>query len=61
MTAYGYGVKVNLQQLLKAYNLFSNNIKLVILHIVAKESHSESRKILSDKTVQDMRKILMKQ
>ena len=57
--SYDYGVKVNLLQLLKAYNLFNNNGKLVTPHIVAKESHSESRKILSDKTVQDMRKILI--
>ena len=57
--SYGYGVKVNLLQLLKAYNLFNNNGKLVIPHIVVKESYSESRKILSDKIVQDMRKILI--
>ena len=57
--SYGYGVKVNLLQLLKAYNLFNNNGKLVAPHIVAKEAHSESRKIRSDKTVQEMRKILI--
>jgi len=58
--SYGYGVKVNLLQLLKAYNLFNNNGKLVAPHIVAdKILQSESRKILSDKTVQDMRKILI--
>jgi len=59
MASYGYGIKVNLLQLLKAYNLFNNNGKLVTPYIIVKGSRAESRKILSDKIVRDIRKILI--
>lgn len=59
-TSYGYGVKANLLQLLKAYNVFNNCGNIIDLSIVAdKPCCIQPKKVLSDKTLKEMRKILI--
>lgn len=57
--SYGYGVRTNLLQLVKAYNTFNNNGKLVTPFIAADGSHYKAKQILNHQTVQDMKKILV--
>ncbi len=68
--AYGYGIRANLMQLMRAYSLFNNNGKMVTPQIVTgyiDESHKEKRiepfekqQVLRRATAQRVKKILIK-
>ena len=60
-TSYGYGVRVNLFQLLQAYNVFNNNGLLIKPKIFANiKPASASHTVLNAKTAHIMKKILIK-
>jgi cell division protein FtsI (penicillin-binding protein 3) len=68
--AYGYGIRVNLMQLMRAYSVFNNNGKMVYPRIVDKfidergESKTlerlESTQVIPSATAQRVKKILVK-
>ncbi len=67
---YGYGIRVNLVQLVKAYNVFNNGGKIVTPYIVQgeidqfghliKSRHEQAKQIIAPSTAQRMKKILIK-
>jgi cell division protein FtsI (penicillin-binding protein 3) len=67
---YGYGIRVNLMQLVKAYNIFNNSGRIVTPYIVegyidqfgrlVKNEHEDAKQIISTATAQRMKKILIK-
>ncbi len=69
-TGYGYGIRVNLMQLVKAYNVFNNNGRIVTPYIVEglidqfgrlqKNEQEPPKQIISPATAQRMKKILIK-
>ena len=69
-TSYGYGIRTNLVQLLKAYNIFNNNGRMVTPVITSTlidergteipVESEEAVQILSSATAQRMKKILIK-
>jgi cell division protein FtsI (penicillin-binding protein 3) len=69
-TGYGYGIRVNLMQLIKAYNAFNNNGRTVTPYIVEgyidrfgriiKGEHDSPVQVISAATAQRMKKILIK-
>ena len=68
--SYGYGMRANLIQLLKAYNAFNNSGRIVtpyITDVLIDESnrritmpHDEPRQVISPATAERMKKILVK-
>jgi len=68
--AYGYGIRANLMQLMRAYSVFNNNGKMVTPQIVGSiidEYHQEKKlepfesiKVLKSSTAQRVKKILIK-
>jgi cell division protein FtsI (penicillin-binding protein 3) len=68
--AYGYGIRANLMQLMRAYSVFNNNGKMVTPQIVSSyidEYHQEkkiepfeSQRVLRGATAQRVKKILIK-
>ncbi len=67
--SYGYGIKVNFFQLLKAYNVFNNNgiiVQPTIAHELISPLHKQKiqkdkpKRILSSKTNKMMQKVLVK-
>jgi len=58
-TSYGYGVKVNLLQLLQAYNIFNNDGIFIKPRIVVNNSAQKPQKVLDTKTVNAIKKILI--
>ncbi len=58
--SYGQGMTVTFMQILKAYNVFNNNGNIVTPSIVKKEIENPSSKILSDKTTEIMKGLLVK-
>ena len=70
ITAYGYGIRSNLMQLVKAYNVFNNNGRIVSPYIVEgfidqfgrflKAEHEPALQIISPATAERMKKILVK-
>ena len=69
-TSYGYGMRVNLIQLIKAYNAFNNNGRMVIPYVTEVLVDERGRRILLERdepeqvlspaTAQRMKKILIK-
>jgi len=61
-TAYGYGMKVNLLQLVKAYNVFNNGGVMLepIISPYPQGGETESEKVLSVDAAETMKKILIK-
>ena len=68
--AYGYGIRVNLMQLMRAYDVFNNNGKMVYPRIVdsfiderggtKKLAPLEVKQVISSATAQRVKKILIK-
>ena len=58
-TSYGYGVKVNLLQLLQAYNVFNNDGILIKPRIVANSTAQKPQKVIDTKTANAIKKILI--
>ncbi|WP_434580234.1 hypothetical protein MLC52_09820 [Sulfurimonas sp. NW15] len=58
-TSYGYGVKVNLLQLLQAYNVFNNDGILIKPRIVASSTAQKPQKVIDTKTANAVKKILI--
>ena len=68
--AYGYGIRVNLMQLMRAYDVFNNNGKMVYPRIVdsfidergetKKLAPLEVKQVISSATAQRVKKILVK-
>ena len=68
--AYGYGIRVNLMQLMRAYDVFNNNGKMVYPRIVdafvdergetKKLAPLEVKEVISSATAQRVKKILIK-
>ena len=59
-SAYGYGIKVNLLQLLRAYNVFNDDGLLIKLKVFANIKATTSPKtVLDAKTAHAMKKILI--
>jgi len=59
-SAYGYGIKVNLLQLLRAYNVFNNDGLLIKLKIFANiKATTNPKTVLDAKTAHEMKKILI--
>ena len=59
-TSYGYVVKVNLLQLLQAYNVFNNEGILIKPKLVSDNAVIKFRKVLDITTAETMKKILIK-
>lgn len=59
LTGYGYGVEVNLLQLLRAYNVFNNDGLLIKPKIFANIKASSPRTTLDANTAHTMKKILI--
>lgn len=59
-TSYGYGIKVNLLQLLQAYNVFNNDGMLIKPRIIANNSIQKSTRVINTDTAHIMKKILIK-
>ncbi|MEA3522005.1 MAG: penicillin-binding protein 2 [Campylobacterota bacterium] len=69
-TGYGYGMRSNLMQLVKAYNIFNNNGRIITPYIVegffdhhgrlVKTEHEKALQVISTATAQRMKKILVK-
>jgi cell division protein FtsI (penicillin-binding protein 3) len=59
ITSYGYGVKVNLLQLLQAYNVFNNDGIFIKPRIVADSRAEKPKKVMDAKTANAMKKILI--
>jgi len=57
-TAYGYGIKVNFMELLKAYNVFNNNGIMVVPKIA--DVKTEQKRVISAKNANIMLNILRK-
>jgi len=60
VTSYGYITKVNLIQLLQAYNVFNNNGILIKPKIIAKSQIEQPKRVIDAKTAKMMKKILIK-
>ena len=70
ITGYGYGIRVNLMQLVRAYNVFNNFGRLVEPHVVDgivdsfgrfhKTEHAKPVQIIKPATAKRMQKILIK-
>ena len=58
--SYGQGMTATIMQILRAYNVFNNDGYLLSPVIVHKEIPQPKEKILSDKTVQTMKGLLIK-
>ncbi len=58
--SYGQGMTATFMQILKAYNVFNNEGYIVTPSIVQKGIQNPSTKILSDKTTQIMKSLLIK-
>ena len=59
-TSYGYGIKVNLLQLLQAYNVFNNYGMLIKPKIIADNSMQKPTRVINTDTAHIMKKILIK-
>ena len=59
-TSYGYGVKVNLLQLLQAYNVFNNDGMLIKPRIIADSIIQKPKRVVDADTAHIMKKILIK-
>ncbi len=67
---YGYGIRVNLMQLVKAYNVFNNSGRILTPYIVEgfidqfgrliKTEHEPAKQVISPATAERMKKILIK-
>lgn len=61
VASYGYGLRVNLLQLLKAYNVFNNDGIIISPRIdLIRIDKDIPTRILNRRTVQDMKKILIR-
>ncbi len=58
--SYGYGVTVNLLQLLQAYNVFNNNGMLIKPRIVTNSTVQEPQTVIDSTTAYTIKKILIK-